>query len=423
MHRESAGVAGRGAATAGRVKTRGRAPLCRRSLVAALAALFATLPAVARAQVRGQVIDTEGQPLPGVLVELWDTARRVGGDGTDASGYFEIPAPRASGPRVLFARGIGLDPLRRPLEPRDSVVILTMRPHALRLDPATVTAGATLCPDSDDTRARALWQRAASHYDVSLSAYGVQSDVQLFAALVPPDSLGMVDTTRLEATFVGGRYTPLAFATRYRSAPNYYAVRAGPIHVRRYDRWNYQSLESSRAWHFADGFFAYLNRLSLEPEPSGDTAIAFCSVERDRPAIRGRLHLAPDSTLASVEWEFVTPPPHEEAGGRVVYAPADPRWSGQPLVPIAGLFWRRVQKEMYQESMEYRQWFRCETTVSCARPVPLGPPPTTHAAADRPTTDRARADRALLDLSTPGGESQGSPPDAPPPPRPEPPPA
>jgi hypothetical protein len=348
-----------------------RAAASRLGLAAALGALLAAAPTGAHAQVRGQVIDPAGRPLPGVLVELWDTARRLGGDGSGATGHFRVPAPPAAGPRVLLARGIGLDPLRRVVGPNDSVVILVMQPHAIELAAATVTAGAILCPDVDDARARALWERASRHYDVSLSAYGVQTDVRVFAALVPPDSLGVIDTTRLDTTFIGSRYSALAFATRFTSAPNYYAVRAGRSHSRRFDRWSYQLLESSRAWHFADAFFASMNRLALEPEPAGDTAIAFCSREGNRPHIRGRLHLAPDLTLASAEWEFVTPPPREEAGGRVLFAPVDSRASGQPLMPIAGLFWRRVLRQVYQEWMEYRQWYRCESPLSCAAPAPL----------------------------------------------------
>jgi hypothetical protein len=347
-------------------------PAARRlGLAAALGAALVAAPTVAHAQVRGQVIDPAGRPLPGVLVELWETARRLGGDGSDATGHFRLPAPPAEGPRVLLARGIGLDPLRRVLGPLDSVVILVLQSHAIELEAATVTAGAILCHDSSDERARALWERAAAHYDVSLSAYGVQTDVRVFAALVPPDSLGVIDTTRLELSFIGSRYSALAFATRFTSAPNYYAVRAGRSHPRRFGRWTYQLLESSRSWHFADAFFASMNRLVLEPEPAGDTAIAFCSTDGSRPSIRGRLHLAPDSTLASAEWEYVTPPPREEAGGRVLFAPVDPRASGQPLMPIAGLFWRRVLRQVYQEWMEYRQWFRCESPLSGAAPAPL----------------------------------------------------
>ena len=388
-----------------------RHPAIARRLAAggAFAAACLAGPAQLAAHVRGQVIDTDGRPVPGVLVELWDRGRRLAGDGSDASGRFRLPAPAAVGPRAVLARGIGLEPLRRVLGERDSVIILVMRPHAVELEAATVVADAILCPDSDQAEARALWLRAASHYDVALTAYGVYSEAHVFAGFVPPESLGVADTTRLVRTALGGGYSALAFATRFASAPNYYAVRAGDRRLRRYDRWSYQVIESSRAWHFADAFFASMNRLALEPEPAGDTAIAFCSSEGDRPYIRGRLHLAPDLTLASAEWEFVTPAPHEEAGGRVLFAPVDPGRTGQPLLPMAGLFWRAVRQRVYEEWTEYRQWFRCEGPLNCDAPVPIGAPPS-----GPPPPERERPGRP------PPGEP---PPGSPPPARPGPPPA
>ena len=327
-------------------------------------------PPPALAQVRGVVTDGTGRPLSGVLVELWDAHRRLGADGTDRSGYFRLAAV-ASGPRALLARGIGLEPLRHTLAPGDSVVRLVMRPLVVELSAVTVRATPTECPDRDDPRARALWERAAAHYDVALSAYGVRTDVQLFAALVPLESLGVIDTTRLQAWAVAGGYSSLAFATRLATQRNYYAVPASRIPWRRFGRWHYALLESSRAWHFADSLFAVMNRMAFVETSAGDTAIAFCSSGQDRPYIRGRLRLAPDTTLASAEWDFGTPSPREEAGGQVLFAPADPHATGQPLLPVAGLFWRRLLQKVSQEWMEYRQWSRCESAASCSAPTPL----------------------------------------------------
>ena len=353
-------------------ETRRRRGLGAPAFVLALAgaALLGAGPRTARAQVRGVVMDGTGRPLPGVLVELWDANRRLGGDGTDRSGYFRLAAT-ATGPRALVARGIGLEPLRRTLAPADSVVRLVMRPLAVVVSAVTVSATPTECPERDDPRARALWERAAAHYDVALSASGVRTDVQLFAALVPVESLGVIDTTRLQAWAVQGGYSPLAFATRLATQRNFYAVPAARIPWRRFGRWHYALLESSRAWHFADSLFAVMNRMALAETSEGDTVIAFCSSLEDRPFILGRLRLGADTTLASAEWEFVTPAPREEAGGQVLFAPADPRARGQPLLPVAGLFWRRILQKVYQEWMEYRQWYRCESAVSCSAPTPL----------------------------------------------------
>ena len=338
------------------------------------AAALALAPAPARAQVRGVVVDAEGRALPGVLVELWDSRRRLAGDGSDPTGHFRLAsASDAVGPRVVLARGIGLEPVRRLLAPGDSVVRLVMQTHAVLIEAANVEAEPSKCPLLDDPRARTIWQQAASHYDIALSAYGVRTDVMMFGALVAPDSLGVIDTTRLVATFIHGGYSALAFATRFNAEKNFYAVPAAGVPWRRYGRWHYPLLESSYAWHFADAMFAAANRLVLVASGDEGTTIAFCSSQGNRPYIQGHLQIARDTTLASAEWEYITPEPREDAGGQVLFAPADPARRGQPLVPVAGLFWRRVLRQVYQEWMEYRQWMRCEGPLSCDAPAPLRP--------------------------------------------------
>ena len=183
-----------------------------RSLVFA-AALSALAAAGGGAQVRGRVTDATGRPLPGVLVELWSAHRRLGGDGTDAQGYFRIPddatdAAAGTTPRVLLARGVGLEPQRRPLGPRDTLVTLVLEPRAIELEAATVTAEASSCPARDDGVARALWAHAAHRYDVALSALGVSTTTRLFTAIVPPQLLGVIDTAQLREAFILGASTP-----------------------------------------------------------------------------------------------------------------------------------------------------------------------------------------------------------------------
>ena len=328
------------------------------------------VPAAARAQVRGVVTDSAGRPLPGVLVELWDAQRRLAGDGTDASGRFRLAAA-GTGPRALLARRVGFEPLRRVLPQGDSEFQLVMQPLAVEIAAVTVETEPVLCPERDDPRARALWEHAASRYDVAISAYGVGADAMLFSALLPVESLGVTDTMRLEGWYVQGSYSALAFETRFATQANFYAVPTSRRSVRRYDRWIYQPLESSRAWHFGDSLFSRMNRLAFTRTTLGDTVIAFCSSLGTRPYIRGTLRIAPDTTFAAADWEFVTTSRREEAGGHVLFAPADARASGQSLLPAAGLFWRRLLRLVYQEWMEYRQWYRCERPGSCRAPVPV----------------------------------------------------
>jgi hypothetical protein len=329
--------------------------------------LSLTAPRLAPAQqVRGVVTDAAGRPLPGVLVELWDSGRRLAGDGTDASGHFFLAAP-GTGRRAILARAIGLVPLRRLLTSADTVVTLVMQPSAIEVTAATVTTEETACPRRDDRRARALWQEAARHYDVGLSALGVYTWTQRAAAVVPVESLGVIDTTRLHGVTIGGGSRGFI---AYRAAEDrgFYARPNTGMGGGRFDLWEYLALESTVAWHFADSLFARLNTLALEASATGETAIAFCSRRGNAPYVRGRLLLSADTTLAGAEWEFVTPPPSEHAGGRVLFAPVDPNVASAAILPIAGLFWRRTPRGVYQEWTEYRQWYRCENQ-DCSLPL------------------------------------------------------
>jgi hypothetical protein len=313
---------------------------------------------VAPAQVRGAVTDATGRPLPGVLVELWDSQHRLAGDGTDASGHFYLSAP-GTGRLVILARAIGLVPLRRLLTPADSVVTLVMQPQVVQVTAATVEAEETACPRRDDRRARALWQEMARHYDVALSANGVRTWTQRYATTVPVESLGVIDTTRMQRVFIAGGMSSWLDAARYPEGRGFYARSSNGMQSGRFDLWEYAWLESVLAWHFADSLFAKFNRLAFVQTETGDTAIAFCSRRGNAPYIRGRLMLSSDTTLASAEWEFVTPPPSEVAGGRVLFAPVNAGAVGEPVLPIAGLFWRKRLRGVYQEWTEYRQWERC----------------------------------------------------------------
>lgn len=192
---------------------------------------------------------------------------------------------------------------------------------------------------------------------------------QRYAATVPVESLGVIDTTQLHRVQIGGGSRGYV-AYRLAEDRGFYARPNGGMGSGRFDLWEYLTLESTVAWHFADSLFARLNRLAFVLTETGDTVIAFCSRKGNAPYIRGRLMLSPDTTLASAEWEFVTPPPSEVAGGRVLFAPIAASAAGEPVLPIAGLFWRKRLRGIYQEWTEYRQRFRC-VNQDCSLREPL----------------------------------------------------
>ena len=333
-----------------------------------VATLALAAPPRAPAQVRGVVTDVAGRPLPGVLVELWDAQQRLAGDGTDASGHFLLAAS-GTGRRAILARAIGLAPLRRLLTPADSVVTLVMQPQAVQVTAATVETAETSCPRRDDRHARSLWEKAAQHYDLAVSAYGAYIWTQRYAATVPVESLGVIDTTQLHRVQIGGGSREYV-AYRLAEDRGFYARPNSGMGSGRFDLWEYLTLESTVAWHFADSLFARLNRLAFVRTETGDTVIAFCSRKGNAPYIRGRLMLSSDTTLASAEWEFVTPPPSEQAGGRVLFAPVAAGAAGAAILPVAGLFWRKRLRGVYQDWTEYRQWERC-VSQDCSLREPL----------------------------------------------------
>ena len=336
-----------------------------------VAALVLATAAPLGAQVRGAVSDPGGQPVVGALVELYASYERVAAQGTDSLGRFQFARPVAVN-GLLVIRAIGFAPVRRQLAPLESDVRVTMQPLPIELVEMRVSGEQAFCPATDDARARDLWNRAARHYDVALSSNLIRSSTFVFAADVPAESLGLMDTTRLRRVVMGEQEgTPRA---GWRA---FYGQRI-PF------------LESLQAWQFGDASFGRVNRIAFPPGSSGDTVIAFCSGSESQAIVRGWLTLSSDTTFATASWDFVTPAQGALVGGRVLFARTDPTVAGQPLLAIAGYFWRNRggAHGFFQQWMEFREWTRCESYTTCKAPVRL---------ADRSV--------AVLNLETAGGDT------------------
>ena len=320
---------------------------------AAIVAILLTVQgAPLRAQIRGSVSDSSGNAIAGALVELYGSYERLAGQGTDSLGQFHFTTPVAANGAILV-RAIGFAPVRLALAPADSVVTVTMQPLPVEMTELRVSGVPAWCPPEDDGRARELWGRAAAHYDIALSAGLIRSWTLVFAADVPAESLGLMDTTRLRRVFMGDQGTTPRTGWRAFFGPRV------PF------------LESLQAWQFGDPSFGQLNRLAFLPGASGDTVIAFCSGVEDLPDIRGALTLAPDTTFSTASWELVTPGEAGRAGGRVLFARTDPTVAAQPLLAMAGFYWRNRGSDYFQQWMEFREWTRCESYSSCRSPVRL----------------------------------------------------
>jgi len=320
----------------------------------------------ADAQLRGTVRTRDGEPVPGALVELFSLGRRIAGTGTDSLGRYGIASVPDSVALALLVLRMGFEPFRAQLRVSDTVVEVVLDPRPVELAAWSVAANQDECTERDDPRARALYLAAAARYDTELSASGVRATSLIMQAIVPPESVGVVDTSRLRFQAIGG-----SARLRWRDPSTSYARPASGVLLPRFDLWDYPFLESIEAWHFADTAFAQRNTLSMGPSADSAAALKFCSRRGRQPYIDGVLYLAPDSSFARASWRFVVPRSTEQAGGEVVFAPVPPGANGVPLLPISGLYWRRRVAGFYTEWMAFRQWSRCAGPGDCSRSLPF----------------------------------------------------
>jgi hypothetical protein len=320
------------------------------------AALLLAVPTLCLAQVRGSVRDEAGQPVAEAFVELLGAGARLAVTATAPDGSFSfLAAPSAV---AVVVRKIGHVPARIQLAHAPQPLVIVLRRRAVAVQGISVAAPGGRCVERDRAEARQVWERASQRYASGVLIAALWADVLRGAADVPPDSFGVMDSSRATRGVVAGsgrRPRPDERERFYAQPPL--------LGVGRSFQWEYPWLESIQAWHFADRLFGELNWLSLAPPELGDLVIEFCSRRGDRPYIVGRLYLGADTTFLKAEWRFVTTRPAEVAGGEVVFMPPAP---GAPLLAASGHFWRAKTFGYYQEWSSYLQWYACDNiTASC----------------------------------------------------------
>lgn len=319
---------------------------------------------VCLSQVRGRVLDPNDRPVSEALVELWGPGGRLASTSSDANGAF-VFVGGARPPLVVFARKIGYLPTRLAVSDGQPVEIRLRRREQM-LAALTVTANNIRCVTSNDGGGRRLWNAARRQYGpppmVVASVTGarqltlsLRGDGRTHTAIVPPESLGVLDTSALRENSTW----------RLGMAPNVQANGPARFYVSpnlggpggRFDHYQYPLLDSYQAFHFTDSLFGEWNHLGSPVRDRGSLVVEFCSRhDRGEPFITGTLTFTPESTLASARWSFVTP--QEMSGGSVWFTP---RSTGEPLPPLAaiGLFWRRREHDVYQQWTLYDQWYAC----------------------------------------------------------------
>lgn len=326
--------------------------------VAATAFLLALLfPALLHAQTRGTVVDAEGRPVASAVVELWAGSRLASGTESDALGRFELGAP-ADGSRMLSVRRLGFRTRTVELGAADTAVVVRLEQLPLVLDGVSVAVAARrLCPNRDDPRARALWQRMRSRYWQRAA-----DTVFVHAFMERRSGTGaQADAFRPEAGRVVTGWTTGALVIPHPAlmARSGYAGDARGGVGERTGSWLYRALDQGMVQDFTDDFFGGAHSFSIISE-GASWVVAFCPRARLRSVgqIEGTLHVAPDSTLTRARWAFLTPRPSEDAGGEASYYAPDPAL-GLALLAHETFFWRRSGSgRFYFEGHTFTGWRR-----------------------------------------------------------------
>ncbi|NIP59084.1 MAG: carboxypeptidase regulatory-like domain-containing protein [Gemmatimonadetes bacterium] len=338
-------------------------------LVLALAVLAA--PVGLMAQLTGEVTDTAGAPLEGALVEAWSSAEgRLSSQITDGEGRFSFEEPVAERATLLRAGRLGYRPAVRPVEGGSVHHVLRLTEEPISLEGFVVEPDDGWCEMEAAPDARALWHAVARRYAGPMDTVGIATYLASTERLLPLEEIGPLEVPD-DTTAQRGSSSQLRFSwTRHVKRDGYAFPVRRTDQGRSYDSWSYAPLEADFAPHFVDPVFARVNRLRIVHDGEDGWTLAFCSQDRDRPAIRGTLQIGADTTLISAEWLFDTPEPAEHAGGKAFFPPVtSPPERAWPL-PTESIFWRQLPTGTFQEvHQRFEGWI-----VAQGDTVPFLPP-------------------------------------------------
>ena len=330
-----------------------------------LAVLF--LAPRAGAQISGTISDPGGRPIPQVNVELWSLDARVAAMLTDARGRFSFSPADTRGAVSIVARRIGYAGMSAPIQYGERAAGYIMRPIAASLPRVVVTADRRSCPRHDDPAARALWERARQRYSMLPEGYGMSYDAVADSedllspdATLPPDSVMAGDGFSIGAAL---RFADTARIHTLGYAWPYY-IRTRRHGVER--RWRYPHLESYLAEHFASDEFGGRHVFSLADTSAGEFRIAYCAPHGDEPEIAGSIRLRADTSFIDARWRFITPKPHEDAGGIVTFIPYRAAATPPLLLAAWSVSWHRLYVRggyFAQHSMAFRHWWTQRTML------------------------------------------------------------
>ena len=327
--------------------------------VLALLAVIVALPA--GAQVRGRVVDAGDRPVAGARVELWLSSRTsapAAAVETDADGGFALAATGGEG-GMLTVRRMGLETRTLRLAPGDTVLVVRVAARPMALAPLAVRATRRPpCPNREDPRARALWERMRARYWQP----GADS-VYVFGFVETRSGAGnREDVYDPAAGTVSAGWTTGALVDAHpeRMRRSGYAMSAAGGAGERTATWLYRALDMGALQDFTGAYFGGAHTFSVVHEAAEGMTIGFCPRERmgSTGQVAGTLLLSADTTLQRAWWSFRTPAPDEDAGGEASYYAPDPAL-GNALLAHETLFWHKTRPpHVYFEAKTYGGWQR-----------------------------------------------------------------
>jgi hypothetical protein len=306
----------------------------------------------------GVVLETSSErPVPTARIELHQGGRALASTRTDRDGRFRLPLrDETDAPATIRVERFGYHAVERRLEPGAREIRILLSPAPLPLPGFNVEAERDVCETPEDSRARTLWEATSRRHLAGLDTLGLATYLRGWTDTLQGPS-GNGDMDRLGEPGQRGSAPLLRLSWNRRVEREGYAF---PVRrtdrARSFDSWSYPPLEADFAPHFVHPTFGRLHRMQISEEGPQGWTLRFCTRNRNRPFLEGRIELDPDTLLRRVEWSFRTDDPDEEAGGWARFAGALPEAEPVPL-PIESMIWRRLPDgELFRRAQSYEGW-------------------------------------------------------------------
>jgi hypothetical protein len=339
------------------------------SLLVILVAFLAAAPTSAQV-VRGRVVDASDRMVADALVELWAGFGRVGGMRTDDEGLFEISAALADERLTLTVRRIGLGTRTVHLASANTPLVVRMEVQAVALRPLAVASTARrMCPNREEPRARALWERMRGRYwQPGADSVFVFAFMEIRSGDGTREEAYRPDAGRVGTGWTNGALVEAHLAFMPRSG---YATSATGGAGERTAHWDYRALDGGSMQDFTGEYFGAAHTFAILGTGAEGTTIGFCPRERMGMTgqIEGTLTIRADTTLEAARWRFRTPRPDEDAGGEASYEPPDPAL-GRALLARETVFWRKTTLGRYYfEAKAFTGWRTYDPRTGAPRPA------------------------------------------------------